>query len=126
MNTNKINIGNEINIVKENGKTFIETANGERRFNVPMEMNPYQYLEYLQETDRIKTKIHIIVEEKDKYIIKTSAGTRYEVPAGIDPMKYYGLMQEVCSFIKEQGLTIQQAQKLCIDCSEMILEARYN
>lgn len=125
MNTNKINLGNGINIVEENGQKIIETVTG-KRHEVPKGMNAYSYLALLKDMGTVgKTDVDIIIFD-NRYFVKTPAGTRYEVPAGIDPMKYYRLMQEVCSFIKEQGLTIQQAQKLCIYCSDMLLETRYN
>lgn len=60
-----------------------------------------------------------------KYIV-ASTGKKYEVPEGMDVQKYYELMQGVCSLIKEKETTIKQAQKLCLDCSEMILEMKYN
>lgn len=68
----------------------------------------------------------VVEEFIGKTYIETATGKRYEVPKGMDAQKYYELMQGVCSLIKEKETTIKQTQKLYLDCSEMILEMKYN
>ena len=52
----------------------------------------------------------------------TIYGTRYD-PCGITDLKYYDLMYELINYTKAKGLTVRQAQKLFIDCSDMVLDA---
>lgn len=52
----------------------------------------------------------------------TKYGTSYESPTGLQEDNYYGMMYELIDYIKEKGLTTRQAQKLFIDCSDMVLD----
>lgn len=49
-------------------------------------------------------------------------GKSYEAPNGLTEDKYYELICEFIDSVKEKGLTIRQAQKLFIDCSDMVLD----
>ena len=51
----------------------------------------------------------------------TEYGKNYEVPYDLTEDKYYESMCEFIDLVKEKGLTIRQAQKLFIDCSDMVL-----
>lgn len=52
----------------------------------------------------------------------TKYGTVYEHPRGVEAEKYYELMYEFIDLAKSKGLTVRQAQKLFVDCSDMVLE----
>lgn len=54
----------------------------------------------------------------------TKYGTSYEIPNGIKELNYYELMYQLIDLIKEKGLTTRQAQKLFIDCSDMLLDLK--
>ena len=54
----------------------------------------------------------------------TKYGTSYESPTGLQEDNYYGMMYELIDYIKEKGLTTRQAQKLFIDCSDMVLDEK--
>ena len=56
----------------------------------------------------------------------TKYGTGYEAPIGLPEDKYYDLMYELIDFCKIKGLTTRQAQKLFVDCSDMILDVKPN
>ena len=55
---------------------------------------------------------------------KTKYGTGYEAPVGLSEDNYYDLMYELIDFYKIKGLTTRQAQKLFIDCADMILDVK--
>lgn len=48
----------------------------------------------------------------------------YETPIGLSEDKYYELMYEFIDLAKVKGLTVRQAQKLFIDCSDAILSTK--
>lgn len=73
----------------------------------------------------IEQNINIITENNDEIII-TDKGTKLKVPSGLSYMKYYNIVQEVLNLLKEKGLTIKQAQKVCIDTAEMLLDIDFN
>lgn len=52
----------------------------------------------------------------------TKYGKGYEAPHGLTEDKYYELMYEFVNFTKVKGLTVRQAQKLFVDCSDIILD----
>lgn len=54
----------------------------------------------------------------------TRYGNVYDVPAGkgISEDEYIELIHSFIDIVKEKGLTIRQAQKLFIDCSDCVLE----
>lgn len=52
----------------------------------------------------------------------TIYGTKYD-PCGLNDLKYYDLMYELINYTKEKGLTVRQARKLFMDCSDMVLDA---
>ena len=54
----------------------------------------------------------------------TKYGKGYEPPNGLTEDKYYELMYECVDFAKVKGLTIRQAQKLFIDCSDIVLDSK--
>lgn len=58
-------------------------------------------------------------------IIKTAKyGRGYETPQGISEDKYYEFMYEFIDLAKVKGLTIRQAQKLFVDCSDAVLDSK--
>ena len=56
----------------------------------------------------------------------TKYGTSYESPVGLNQDIYYEMMYEFINLVKIKGLTTRQAQKLFIDCSDMVLDIKSN
>ncbi len=56
----------------------------------------------------------------------TKYGTSYESPIGLNQDLYYEMMYEFINLVKIKGLTTRQAQKLFIDCSDMVLDIKPN
>lgn len=56
----------------------------------------------------------------------TKYGKGYETPQGLEENKYYDLMYEFVDLAKVKGLTVRQAQKLFIDCADMVLDIKIN
>ena len=56
----------------------------------------------------------------------TKYGKGYEAPVGLTEDKYYEFMYEFVDLAKTKGLTIRQAQKLFVDCSDAILDTKPN
>lgn len=56
----------------------------------------------------------------------TKYGTSYETPIGLQEENYYEMMYDLMDYIKEKGLTTRQAQKLFIDCADMVLDINVN
>lgn len=56
----------------------------------------------------------------------TKYGKGYETPIGLTEDKYYELMYELIDLVKLKGLTVRQAQKLFVDCSDVILDIKLN
>lgn len=54
----------------------------------------------------------------------TKYGTSYETPIGLQEDNYYEMMYDLMNYVKEKGLTTRQAQKLFIDCSDMVLDEK--
>ena len=54
----------------------------------------------------------------------TKYGKGYEAPNWLTEDKYYELMYEFVDLAKVKGLTIRQAQKLFIDCSDIVLDSK--
>ena len=52
----------------------------------------------------------------------TNYKTGYTAPNGLSEDDYCGLMNQLMEFVQSKGLTIRQAQKLFIDCSDMVLD----
>lgn len=53
----------------------------------------------------------------------TKYGKGYEAPSGLTEDKYYELMYEFIDLAKVKGLTVRQAQKLFVDCSDIVLDS---
>lgn len=45
-----------------------------------------------------------------------------EIPVGLEDEKYYEIIYELINSINKKGLTIRQAQKILIDCADIILD----
>lgn len=56
----------------------------------------------------------------------TKYGTSYTIPIGLEEKDYYEIIYEVLDLVKTKGLTIKQAQKLFMDCSDAILYTKLN
>lgn len=54
----------------------------------------------------------------------TKYGTSYEIPNGLQEENYYEMMYDLINYVKEKGLTPRQAQKLFIDCCDMVLDEK--
>ena len=54
----------------------------------------------------------------------TKYGTSYETPIGLLEENYYKMMYDLMNYVKEKGLTTRQAQKLFIDCTDMVLDEK--
>lgn len=54
----------------------------------------------------------------------TKYGRGYEAPGGLAEDKYYELMYEFVDLAKVKGLTVRQAQKLFVDCSDIVLDSK--
>lgn len=64
--------------------------------------------------------------QKGAEVIITPKGTKLEVPNDISWVRYYNTMQDVLCLLKEKGLTIKQAQEVCIGSAELILDRDFN
>lgn len=56
----------------------------------------------------------------------TNYKTGYTAPNGLSEDDYCGLMNQLMEFVQSKGLTIRQAQKLFIDCSDIVLDIVLN
>lgn len=51
-------------------------------------------------------------------------GKVYDKPHGLDEQEYYNIIDEFINLAKRKGLTVRQAQKLFIDCSDAVLSTK--
>lgn len=54
----------------------------------------------------------------------TKYGKGYETPQGLEENQYHELMYEFVDLAKVKGLTVRQAQKLFVDCSDAVLSTK--
>lgn len=58
------------------------------------------------------------------YRENTKYGVGYEATHGLKEDYYYQIIYEFINLAKAKGLTVRQAQKLFIDCADMVLETK--
>lgn len=51
-------------------------------------------------------------------------GKIYDVPCGLQEDNYYEMMYDLMNYVNKKGLTTRQAQKLFVDCSDMVLDVK--
>lgn len=51
-------------------------------------------------------------------------GKSYETPTGLQEDNYYEMMYDLMDYVCKKGLTIRQAQKLFVDCFDMVLDVK--
>lgn len=49
-------------------------------------------------------------------------GKSYDTPLGLQEDNYYEMMYDLMDYANRNGLTTRQAQKLFVDCADMILD----
>lgn len=71
-------------------------------------------------------KFRVDIDFQKSLVIITQKGTVMKIPDDISCEKYYDSMQAVLALLKERGLTIKQAQEVCVGAAELILETDFN